>query len=310
MDIIFEKLNPTAEEREEYGIGKPEYFDQWLQGFAELDESLLLEIDLENDLFIAKSFIPDKTVVKYGQISFKKCGFGVIGINNAEGHNISLTEWNEAHPGRRVYVGLLHTLKRFIQTVNFFNTEDTFKMIVRFDETNIDNIGSVYMASKVEFKSVSMSMIARGYNLTEFNAMLLDDARFNKIAEIKDPVQYEYGADMHNRILNGTQINSTDPKKDIIYFEITPSDGSYALSAHDQNREYYDYRISTNVVDGEPKEAASPVTRSNYITANKGYKADKYIMTVSAANVANGRIKIETGDKAFVTVIANVRTAQ
>lgn len=297
MDIIFETKGSTSA------------LKQWLQAFKEIDNTLLVEIDLSEDLFIAKSFTADKTIVKYGQISFELCNLTVLSINDGD-KKYSNTEWIQEHK-QRVYMGFLNNLDSFIRQIEFFSTEDVYKIIIRFEEENVDGAGKLYCANKVEFKSRSMNMLAPVYSVSEFTLNLLDDNKFFKgVANIPNPLTFELGPDTNTVLIKASEIHSKDAKKDIIKFIISDEDGGWCLRAQDHTNNLYDYKMSGHIVDGSstPAASVSPVTRANYVIANKGDKSGNCFITLSTdPTVSNGRLKLVTGDGQFTTVIANVK---
>lgn len=294
MDIIFETNGSTAP------------FKQWLEAFKEIDESLLIEIDLADDMFVAKSFTPDRTIVKYGKITFEQCNMSVINMLDDEGHIISVSEWLANNSGR-VYVGFLHTLGNFIKAVSLYSTEDVHKIIVRFSTVE----GGLFQANKVEFKSIKLSMVSPCFKLSEFNMkMANDDVFFNNVAAIQNPISFKVKSSDNSCLIRASEINTKDPKKEIVNFEVNDNEGQLALYARDVTSSTYNQCMSTEVVAGGEESnisAQSPVTRANYIIAIKGDNSEASVITLSKDSVQNGRMKIETGDQMFTTIIANVR---
>lgn len=299
MDLIFETKGSTGA------------LKQWLQSFKEINDTLLVEVDLEDDLFIAKSFTDDKTIVKYGKISFELCNLTVLSVNTDDGRQLSVSEWINEHPSQRIYIGFLNNLDSVIKQFDFFSSEDVYKIIVRFEEVAVDGVGKLYCATKLEFKSRSVNMLAPVYSISEFTLNLLDDNKFfNGVAAIPNPLTFELGPNVNTSLIRASEIHSKDAKKDIIKFIISDETDGWCLRAQDHTNNLYDFRMSGHIVEGssEPAAAISPITRANYIIANKGDKSENSFITISTdSTVQNGRMKIETGDGQFTTVIANVR---
>ena len=292
MDIIFETSGSTAP------------LKQWLQVFKEIDDSLLLEIDLADDLFVTKTFTTDRTIVKYGKIGFADCNISVVNVLDENNNAVSVSEWIEKHP-QRIYVGILHQLANFIQTVDLYSGEDVHKIIVRFKE-----VEGRYQAYNVDFKSRTLLMPTPCYNLSEFNLSMLDDSVFfNRVAAIQSPITFEVASSANKTLVKASEIYTKDPKKDILDFSIANDEEGTVLRVKDHNNHTYNQILSFTVVEGGPvnQVSVSPVTRSNYIIGIKGDVSDKSLITVSTQSQQNGRMKIETSDGMFTTIIANVR---
>ena len=67
-------------------------FSNWLKGFKDIQNSLLLEIDLIENAFIAKCFPPSKSIVRYSKLSFEDAGFELLYINYNEKNAVE--NWN------------------------------------------------------------------------------------------------------------------------------------------------------------------------------------------------------------------------
>ena len=78
MEIIFESNGSTAE------------FKSWLQAYNASNESLLHEIDLKEQQFGAKTHTPEKTIVKFGKLSFEDANLAVKKIVGKELNEYSL----------------------------------------------------------------------------------------------------------------------------------------------------------------------------------------------------------------------------
>ena len=283
----------------------------WMQAFSDIDDSLLVEIDLSKRLFIAKSFTADKTIVKYGQISFERCNIKVLSITTDDGKELTTEEFAAAYPGKRVYMGFLHNIKDVIEQIDFYSTEKTYKIIVRFSEVNCDRDGVLFVAHKVEFKSPDYNILAPVYNISEFNLSILnDDVFFNRVAAIPEPVTFELSEKTSAMLVKASSLHSKDAKRDIIKF-VTSDENGWCLRAKDHTSGIYDCTLSHKVKDStvQPIEIVAPITRQNFLFANKGDRGDSttYITLSADREVQNGRLKIVSADGDFTSVVANVR---
>ena len=89
----------------------------WLKSFKEIQTSLLIECDLQEQCFISKGFTSDHTVVKYSKISFEDAGLEVLNIKDNEGVAYSLEEWNSKYKVR-IKIGIFLILPRFISVID------------------------------------------------------------------------------------------------------------------------------------------------------------------------------------------------
>ena len=70
--------------------GENSGFENWLKGFKEISDSLLIEIDTASQQFVAKVFSNGRDVVKYGKLDFSDAGLEVTGVKDKSQKKISL----------------------------------------------------------------------------------------------------------------------------------------------------------------------------------------------------------------------------
>ena len=228
----------------------------------------------------------------------------VVNVIDENGNSVSVSEWIAKHP-QRIYIGIMRQLANFISTVDLYSGEDIHKIIVRFKE-----VEKRFQAYNVEFKSRTLVMPVPCWNVSEFNLSMLDDSVFfNRVAAIPEPITFEVASTVNKSLIKASEIWTKDVKKDIFDFQISNGDEGTVLRVKDHANHTYDLIMSSTVTSGGPvsEQAISPVTRPNYIIAIKGDVADKSLITVSTKQVQNGRMKVETADGMFTTIIANVR---
>src|SRR5271157_2400607 len=107
-----------SQKKLEFSTVNARVFTLWLKKFESFDNSLLLEIDVNNKLFIAKSYDVDKSAVKQAIIDFDDAG-------------LELAELNEKITSR-IKVGLLN-IPKLIKTFEHFN-DNEFEFIINYDE--------------------------------------------------------------------------------------------------------------------------------------------------------------------------------
>jgi len=92
-------------------------FTTWLKKFSVLDNSLLLEVDLKNNIFIAKSYDEQRSAVKQSKIKFDEAGLLIT---------------SNKQVASRVKIGIYNILK-LIKTFEHFNDEE-FSFTINYDE--------------------------------------------------------------------------------------------------------------------------------------------------------------------------------
>lgn len=288
-------------------------FENWLNSFVAINQSLLMEIDTKEEFFVAKTFTEEKTVVKYGKISFQNAGLEVVSISDDNDKTYTLEEWN-AENDRRIKVGFYKALDKFIKVVKQFSSTENHKITFKFNETVPEpNKPAEFVCVRVIFKSLSLTMAAPCAELREFT--YISDKQFTEgIANIEDPIVFEHNTDVSKLLIQVSNIYSVDAQKDIIDFKVKKDDnGEWAIFAYDHNGQTYDFKLgyldknAMNLSDGEVPEYQDvhiPVIRQNYILGTKTDTENGKIM-ISGANDGT-RIKICSGNN-FITIIASVR---
>lgn len=290
-------------------------FESWLNSFATINSSLLLEIDTKDECFIAKTYTDEKTVVKYGKISFKNAGLEVISIVDDNNKSYTLDEWNATND-KRIKVGFYKALDKFIKVVKQFSNTENHKITFKFNEVVVDTKKSTeteFGCVRVIFKSLSLTMAAPCAELREFT-YISDEKFMTEIANIENPIVFEHNTDVSKLLIQVSNIYSIDAQKDIIDFEVKKDDnGEWAIFAYDHNAQTYDFKLgyldknAMNLSDGEEPDYQDihvPIIRQNYILGTKTDTENGKIM-VSGGNDST-RIKICSGDN-FITIIASVR---
>ena len=286
--------------------GENSGFENWLKGFKEISDSLLIEIDTASQQFVAKVFSNGRDVVKYGKLDFSDAGLEVTGVKDKSQKKISLEEWNAQNEGKRIFFPILKTLKKFIEVVSLFKGSENYKLNVKFTESD-DRL----LVSKAEFKSLALTMNVGSSELTEFADIitkLTDDNFRNKVSAIPNPMTFTVIPDALKTLFVASNIYSNDPKKDILSFQTKKVGDAWALYAVDHSNGIYNYNLGfMNQECENPVETALPIVRENLITAAKN-DAESLVITLEGIEGAEGnKVRIDSGST-FITIIASVVT--
>ena len=286
--------------------GENSGFENWLKGFKEISDSLLIEIDTASQQFVAKVFSNGRDVVKYGKLDFSDAGLEVTGVKDKSQKKISLEEWNAQNEGKRIFFPILKTLKKFIEVVSLFKGSENYKLNVKFTESD-DRL----LVSKAEFKSLALTMNVGSSELTEFADIitkLTDDNFRNKVSAIPNPMTFTVIPDALKTLFVASNIYSNDPKKDILSFQTKKVGDAWALYAVDHSNGIYNYNLGfMNQECENPVETTLPILRENLITAAKN-DAESLVITLEGIEGAEGKkVRIDSGSK-FITIIASVVT--
>ena len=221
--------------------GENSGFENWLKGFKEISDSLLIEIDTASQQFVAKVFSNGRDVVKYGKLDFSDAGLEVTGVKDKSQKKISLEEWNAQNEGKRIFFPILKTLKKFIEVVSLFKGSENYKLNVKFTESD-----DTLLVSKAEFKSLALTMNVGSSELTEFADIitkLTDDNFRNKVSAIPNPMTFTVIPDALKTLFVASNIYSNDPKKDILSFQTKKVGDAWALYAVDHSNGIYNYNL-------------------------------------------------------------------
>ena len=286
--------------------GENSGFENWLKGFKEISDSLLIEIDTTSQQFVAKVFSNGRDVVKYGKLDFSDAGLEVTGVKDKSQKKISLEEWNAQNEGKRIFFPILKTLKKFIEVVSLFKGSENYKLNVKFTESD-DRL----LVSKAEFKSLALTMNVGSSELTEFADIitkLTDDNFRNKVSAIPNPMTFTVIPDALKTLFVASNIYSNDPKKDILSFQTKKVGDAWVLYAVDHSNGIYNYNLGfMNQECENPVETALPIVRENLITAAKN-DAESLVITLEGIEGAEGKkVRIDSGST-FITIIASVVT--
>jgi hypothetical protein len=139
-------------------------FTDWLKRFALIDNSLLLEIDQEKSMFIAKTYNEERSVVKMSSLDFEKAEL--------------ISKDTEA--SYRIKVGIFN-IPRLIKIMDQFNSAE-FTIKIEYQELVGDN-DTQYAAEKLLLKNKYLKMNVDCTSLNIFK-YISDDLFTGTIAAI------------------------------------------------------------------------------------------------------------------------------
>lgn len=232
--------------------GTSEPLSTYLKKFGKLRKSLLLEIDPNAQMFVAKSYAEDRSVVRYASLAFDTANF-------------TIKDCDSIADGARIKLGIVVTLDKFIKILDRFNNE--FSITFTFDV--LDNDGnSDYICQAVDFKSKDLKMRLLGSKISEFH-YLSDDIFNNNIFKVYDSVTIPVSSAVLQNIIKTSDIVATDPKKDALIF-YTNSTGFYVKDHVGRNDDgtdkesNFEYCI-TNEVEMPSYEIRLPISRERIV---------------------------------------------
>lgn len=192
--------------------GNSEPLVNYLKTFAKIQNSLLLEIDTELKVFVAKIFTRDRAAIRFSSISFEDCSISIVSDSCKErGTN-------------RIKVGILIQLSKLIKMIERFGAdvdkEGKSDFIIRIDyDTLTSNDSTDYIATTIAFENSYLKMKMDGFKITEL--FYLPDEKFkNDIFNVEDPVILPLSSETINSVIKATDIVKVDPLADIVRFYI------------------------------------------------------------------------------------------
>lgn len=143
-------------------------FQAWLKKFVSIDQSVLLEIDENNDRFCAKVYNEERSVVKFSQIKFDEAGLTV----------------KKSKDPQRVKVGI-YNIARLMKVMDQFG-DGEFSFTINYDEvTGEGNTDFAGINLILKNKSLKFNVECTSLNIFKY----IDDELFeNRIAALDDVV--------------------------------------------------------------------------------------------------------------------------
>lgn len=289
MKLIFESKDSTQN------------FVKWLKAFKEIDNSLLIEVDLTQKLFIAKVTTQDQALVRYSQISFENAGFiANENIIDNDEKEVSIENFTS-----RINVGIFLTLDKFINRLSVV-ADAEYTMTIEFDENIISSSKTTWDATNIHIESKTLALENKTANISEF-VYISDDIFNNKIYVVPTtPYHTKVDANTIKTLLSISALYSIDETKDVIQFTVVKDEETdkYKLVAIDGVNQQYKYALGfIENEDDKIKDFSLSVFRHKFIMATKGINTT---LDISMAIDAT-RVLIDTEDGDYKTVVAIVR---
>lgn len=191
-------------------------FSDWLSQFAAIDSSLVIEVDIFNEKFIAKSTTADVTFACYSELSFSDAHFKFGSANNLEIQN-----------NQRVKLGILLSLDKFINILSPFNKSLVDITIeIQPNSEKLDNPSNIiYMsASRLTLKNTELQMTSSFAEEHHFT-FVSDSAFFNILYKLSDPITVDIPTASMKESVSVSNIYNKNVKKDRVDFTFDCSIG-------------------------------------------------------------------------------------
>lgn len=219
--------------------GSAEPLINYLKNFAKIQNSLLLEIDTEQKVFVAKIFTRDHSAIRFSSISFEDCFISIVSDNSTE------------RGTARIKAGILIQLNKLIKMIERFGSDvdkegkSDFIIRIDYDIMNKGNNDIDYVATTIAFENSYLKMKMNGFKLSEL--FYLPDDRFkNDIFNVDDPVTLTLAPDTINSVIKATDIVKMDPISDIVRFYVENKDVFVSDAPGDDTKEpNFIYKLGT-----------------------------------------------------------------
>lgn len=179
----------------EFSAKNAKPFNNWLKKFSKIDNALLLEVDEVNQMFLAKVYNEERSVVKFSTIKFDVAGFTVksntdpkrikVGIYNISRLMKTIDQFNDVEFAMTINYGEIEGEVSELAGLSILFKNKDLKMNVECTSLNIfkyisddlftdtiaalDNIVSTFKLSKVQIEQTnSLCSLDNEYNFMEF----------------------------------------------------------------------------------------------------------------------------------------------
>lgn len=288
-------------------------FVAWLKGFKDISPSLLLEVDLKEEAFVAVTYTAAKEIVKYSKITFEDAGYE---FSCVEDKDEKVIDWNSVEPtsSNRIKCAIHQNdpnakyLNKVIDVAALFSETD-HEMVISFDMcNNVRYINSnadekEYQGILIAWKSMSLDYNVACSRISENFGKCNDDIFFNHVCSINSPSKYEVSQETISNLDKISNLISSNDR-DKIKFYSKDVDSQLALYAFDADNSRYDYLLGY-FTEGENNKVTINIFKRNFINAIKGISGD-VIITMDTA----GSTKMIIDNKSSITVIGAANTGK
>lgn len=262
---------------------------------------MLVEVDLSEQTFVAKSFPTDHSIVKYSKIDFDAAGLELVNAKVGEGDDettITVEELLEKYSSR-IQIGMVHFLPKFIKLVKTFSTTD-HTITIFFDVFKNKNVEELHTQA-IKFDSKTLHFMVQTSNISEFEA-LSDDTFFNRVNAIENPMEFDITADTIKNLQSISSLfPSIDTKKDVIKFYTKKENDKWTLYAYDNTNKTYDYLLGY-LKSGDGQKASIEIYRFNFFLVSGD--SGEYVTLAFSASDTN-KMRIQSQDANSVTIVAS-----
>lgn len=155
----------------EFTVKSSKQFTSYLKKFASIDSTVLFEVDLEKSRFIAKSPNEERSIVKYGALSFAEAEFET-----------------KSKESIRIKTGI-YNIARLIKIIDQFG--DEFKMVFKYDEVIENNGQKDYAALAILTKNNDLKFNTECTSLNIFK-YISDDLYNGTIRKIEEVITFDF----------------------------------------------------------------------------------------------------------------------
>jgi hypothetical protein len=186
-------------------------FTGWLKRFSTIDNSLLLEIDQQKSIFVAKTYNEERSVVKMSSIKFDEAGLAATTNKDS----------------KRIKVGIFN-IPRLIKIIDQFNDVE-FTITIEYQEM-INDTETQYAGEKILLKNKILKMNVDCTSLNIFK-YIPDQLFVDSIATIKTIGSFELNKETLEKI---NSLNSLD--NDHRFMQIIFKEGEIKISGKSYER--------------------------------------------------------------------------
>ncbi len=288
-------------------------FGNWLKGFKDInpEQSLLLEIDLEKNMFIAKAFPKEKYILKYSTLTFEDAGLEIMYIEDNDGAVVD--NWMDFYGlsfpnAARIKVGILEKLPKIVNVVNMF-AETPHDFIITFDKCDsVQYVGdpireTEWVGTSLTFKSMSLVMTAMCDQISEYFYKCTDETFLNVAARIESPITFKVSEETLNNLIKISDVFGVDKSRDRIKFYTKKiNDNEYGLCAYDETHASFDYLLGY-LESGDCTQCEAIINKDNFINAFKGLDTENVLITLDGQ--PNSRILLDSGNSKIIIAVSS-----
>lgn len=284
-------------------------FITWLKGFKDINPTLLMEIDLTDQKFVAKGFPDSRSIVKYSEISFENAGYEIEQLLDNDGNSLLTAKGaltakykTEFTKDNRIKAGIFGILVKVIDVMNMY-AEVEHTMSFSFDTSEnvkyvqAPNTMQQWQSEKWTLTSKTLSMTINCSQLSEFFRFLTDDLMLNTLCAMVEPMDFNVTPETISNLTRISQLFASDKTRNAIKFYPKKDGETYALYAFDETDKSYDYLLGYTTSNTVTEDASIAILRENFINATKALSDN---MTISFSNSDSSRVIVTSGTSKIV----------